>query len=161
MIRVFENEVITLDLKKSQTYDMMARMFRRPSLKALVAEVVAAQVDLCHALVDAQCVGEGLQSWHDAHGQVNSRLVGLLLQLLRYALSIGSLACPAQTWTRDRPRLLTCARSCQVLMSPSSPPPTKPMCNVICVHLVSAVYPQVTHSITIFDVNIVRNFIPL
>ena len=45
---------------------------RCPSLKALVAELVVAQVDLCHALVDLKGLGEGLQSWHDAHGQVHS-----------------------------------------------------------------------------------------
>lgn len=39
---------------------------RCPSLKALVAEVVVAQVDFCHGLVDLQGVGQGLKSWHEA-----------------------------------------------------------------------------------------------
>ena len=68
-------------LQKSQTYDMMARMFRRPSLKALVAEVVAAQVDGINGPIDTKGFSEGLQSWHEAHGQVDSRLVGVSLQL--------------------------------------------------------------------------------
>ena len=51
---------------------------RRPSLKPLVAEVVAEQADLCHALVDTKSVGEGLQS--EAHGQVDSRPVGVSVQ---------------------------------------------------------------------------------
>ena len=57
---------------------------RCPSLHALVAELVEAQVDFCHALVDAEGLSEGLQSWHDARGQVDS-------QLLRYALSTSIL----------------------------------------------------------------------
>ena len=47
------------------------------SLKALVTQIVVAQVDFSHALVDMQGIGEGLQSWHDAHGQVDSSLVGV------------------------------------------------------------------------------------
>jgi len=129
-------------------------MLQCPSLEALVAEVVAAQVDVCNALIDTKDIGEGLAELARGNGQVDSRLVGISLQLLRYALSIGSSACPAQACTRDMPRLSTCAQhdSCQVL---------KTMCMVICFHLVSAVYPKVTHSISSFDVNIVRNFIPL
>ena len=70
---------------------------RCPSLEALVAEVVAAQVDFCNGPVDTKGVGEGLQNWHEAHGQVDSRLVGVPLQLCCYALSTGSSACLAQT----------------------------------------------------------------
>ena len=78
---------------------------RCPSLHALVTELVVKQVDLRHGVVDTERVGEGLQSWHDAHGQVDSRPVGVSLQLCCYALSTGSSACLAQTCTRDMPRL--------------------------------------------------------
>ena len=41
---------------------------RRCRLKALVTEIVAivAQLDFCHGLVGTKCIGEGLQSWHEA-----------------------------------------------------------------------------------------------
>ena len=79
-----------------------------PSLEAFFAAVVVVeQVDICNGLVDTKALGEGLQSWHDAHGQVDSRLTGVSLQLCCYALSTGSSACLAQTCTRDRPRLST------------------------------------------------------
>ena len=53
---------------------------RCPSLEALVAEVVVAQVNGCDGPVDANGVGEGLQRWHGANGQ-DSRLVGVSLRL--------------------------------------------------------------------------------
>ena len=123
-------------------------MLQCPSLEALVAEVVAAQVDVCNALVGSKGFGEGLHSWRDAHCQVDSRPVGVSRQLCCYALSIGILACPAQTWTRDRPKLSTWAQhdSCQILMSASSPFTIEHICMVICFHLVSAVYHEATHS---------------
>lgn len=56
-----------------------------PSLEAFVAELVACQVDDCHALVDAKGVGKGLQSWHDVHGNLDNEIVlnceGISLQL--------------------------------------------------------------------------------
>jgi len=57
------------------------------SLHALVADLVVVQEDQVvvqgdyfYGLVDTNRVGEGLQSWHEA-GQVDSRLVGVSLQL--------------------------------------------------------------------------------
>ena len=47
---------------------------RCPSLKAFVTKVVEAQVDFCNGPVDTKGFGEGLQNWHEAHGQVDSRL---------------------------------------------------------------------------------------
>ena len=52
-----------------------------PSLQAFVAELVATQVDVCHGVVDPKSIGEGLQSWHEAHGQVDSSCCVLHCQL--------------------------------------------------------------------------------
>ena len=51
------------------------------SLHAVVADLVEAQADVFYGLVDAKRVGEGLQRWHEAKGQVDSRLVGVSIQL--------------------------------------------------------------------------------
>ena len=59
---------------------------RCPSLEALVTEVVVAQVDACDGPVDTKGVGEGLQSWHDAHCQVDSRVAGVSLQHSQLAI---------------------------------------------------------------------------
>ena len=61
-------------LQKSQTHDMInsaplvagAALLRCFSLHAVVADLVAVQVDSFYGFVDVKRVGEGLQSWQEA-----------------------------------------------------------------------------------------------
>ena len=79
------------------SYNLPWPPLRCPSLEAQVTALVVSQVDFCHALVGLKGHGEGLQS---------STLVGISLQLLHYALSSGSSACPAQTCIRDKIKIV-------------------------------------------------------
>ena len=130
---------------------------RCPSLHALVAKLVAAQVDFCNGLVDPKGFSEGLQNWNEAHGQVGSRLVGVSLHLFCYALSTGSSACLAQAYTRNMPRLsLVPSHVRSSFMSASSPLTIEHICVVICFYLGFNTYIHITHSNSFSNTNTLR-----
>ena len=79
------------------------------SLHALVADLVLAQVDFFYGLVDAERVGEGLQSWHEAKAKWTANSWAFHCSCAELpALSTGSSAClaPADCQTPRSPAKL-------------------------------------------------------
>ena len=97
------------------------------------------QVDFFYGLVDANRVGEGLQSWHEATAKWTADSWAFHCSCAELpALSTGSSAC------QD-------CHSCLLMSDPHvTIQPTlfdtfHHICTVICFHLFSAVYRKVTH----------------
>ena len=109
------------------------------SLHTFISDLVVAQADFFYGLVDANRVGEGLQSWHEAKAKWTANSWAFHCSCAELpALSTGSSACQG-------------CHSCPLMSDPHvTIQPTlfytfHHICTVICFTLFPAVYRKVTH----------------